>query len=51
MRNQSYKYWKKILDTATKKGLDAIKPVSGANSKNVEEIVIPPEKRQEILNA
>ena len=26
------------------------KPVSDVNSRNVEEIVIPPEKRQEILN-
>ena len=26
------------------------KPVPGENSRNVEEIVIPPEKKQEILN-
>ena len=36
----------KIADKVVKS-----KPVSGASSKNVEEIVIPPEKRQEILNA
>ena len=26
------------------------KPVSDENSRNVEEIIIPPEKREEILN-
>ena len=71
---------KKLLETATKVGLDALKtaskivahklteatgefirkkiadeatrpkPMSDTNSRNIEETVIPPEKREEILN-
>ena len=78
--NLSNKYGKRLLDTATKTGLDALKsdskkevhkaaeatgqfignkiadtilkwkPVIDENSRNVEEIVVPPEKRQEMLN-
>ena len=77
-RNLSGKYGKKLLDTATKTGLDATKtafkkvvhktaeatgvlignkiaekivkpkPVPDLNSRNVEEIVIPTEKREEV---
>ena len=70
-RNLSNKYGKKLLNIATKTGLDALKPTSkkesikqlkitdkneettlvfDTNLRNVEEIVIPPEKGQEILN-
>ena len=77
-RNPSDKYKKKLLDTVTKTGVDALKtvqkvvckaaeatgesignkiankivklkPVPDVNSKIVDEIVIPPEKRLEIL--
>ena len=80
LRSLSDKYEKKLLDTATKVGLDLArcaskklvhkaaepaekftgkklvkkiakpKPMFDMNSKHVEEIVIPLEKRQEILN-
>ena len=75
-RNLSNKYGKKLLDTVTKKRLDALKTASkkvvrkaaeatekfkgnkitdriaklAENSRSVEEIVIPPEVREEILN-
>ena len=79
-RNLSNKYWKQLLDAATKIALDALKtatkqvahkkaeatekliwnkidnkivkpkPVPEVNWANVEEIVIPPEKREQILN-
>ena len=79
-RNLSNKYGKKLLDSATKTRLDALKtpskkvvhkaaeaigefignkiadkivkskPVSDANSRNVEEIIIRPENGEEILN-
>ena len=80
MRNLSNKYGKKLLDIATKTGLEPLKtaskkvvhkaaeatgeflgnkiadkvmkpkPLPAQNSGNDEEIVIPPEKQQEILN-
>ena len=80
MRSLSNKFRKKLLNTATKTGLDALKtaskkavheiaeatgelirnkigekvvkpkPVLDVNSTNFEEIFIPTEKRQEILN-
>ena len=79
-RNLSDKYGKKLLDTATNTGTDALKtasrkvvhktaegtseftgnkiankivkpkPVPDENSRNIEEIAIPPDKIQEILN-
>ena len=79
-RNLSNKYGEQLLDTATKRELDAlktaskkvahkaaaatgefignkirvkivkVKPMSDVNSRNVEEIIILPEKREEMLN-
>ena len=80
VRNLSNKYGNKLLDTATKTGLDILetvatklvvkiaeatsgstgnkiidkimkpKPMSDISSRNVEEVVIPPEQRKIILN-
>ena len=80
MRNLSNKYGNKLLDTATKTGLDILetastklvvkiaeatsgstgnkiidkivkpKPMSDISSRNVEDVVIPPEQRKIILN-
>ena len=45
-RNLSDKYGKKLLDTSTKAGLDALKTVS----KSIKQILVSPEQREEILN-
>ena len=80
VRNLSNKYGNKLLDTATKTGLDILetastklvvkiaeatsgstgnkiidkivkpKPMSDISSRNVEDVVIPPEQRKIILN-
>ena len=57
MRNLSNNYGKKLLNTTTKTGRDAVKavskkpkPVHDENSRNVEEIITPRKKREEILN-
>ena len=60
-KNISNKYGKQLLDTATKTGLDALKSASkkvvhkaaeaiGEIIENIEEILIPPEKSEEILS-